>query len=292
MLSISKLAFLATVEYDELNNEDIHTIQEEIDDKLDVLTINSQLMQVFQNELKDGGPSLLDGKVKVVVDSLAAALKAHEKFAFEELFSQLVKVLLVGNSILGEDLIDALTLKNNHKCAVDYLYAIEVYRRAKDLPEARREAALKTAWRRTFLHDEYVIVFERLTGGFGATPKRVIEAMHWESLSISKGLTDEQRRELLMKTAVFKVLSTAYQQNIEKEYLLKPSECYFTSPRDDLRARFQGMPDHQLDTLVNDYQIENKQLDLNINQFGLADLYEEIRDLEERQRTGGYPLEV
>ncbi|RUS23513.1 hypothetical protein BC938DRAFT_475017 [Jimgerdemannia flammicorona] len=268
MLSISKLAFLATVEYDELNNEDIHTIQEEIDDKLDVLTINSQLMQVFQNELKDGGPSLLDGKVKVVVDSLAAALKAHEKFAFEELFSQLVKVLLVGNSILGEDLIDALTLKNNHKCAVDYLYAIEVYRRAKDLPEARREAALKTAWRRTFLHDD------------------------WESLSISKGLTDEQRRELLMKTAVFKVLSTAYQQNIEKEYLLKPSECYFTSPRDDLRARFQGMPDHQLDTLVNDYQIENKQLDLNINQFGLADLYEEIRDLEERQRTGGYPLEV
>ncbi|RUO96662.1 hypothetical protein BC936DRAFT_141656 [Jimgerdemannia flammicorona] len=155
MLSISKLAFLATVEYDELNNEDIHTIQEEIDDKLDVLTINSQLMQVFQNELKDGGPSLLDGKVKVVVDSLAAALKAHEKFAFEELFSQLVKVLLVGNSILGEDLIDALTLKNNHKCAVDYLYAIEVYRRAKDLPEARREAALKTAWRRTFLHDEH-----------------------------------------------------------------------------------------------------------------------------------------
>lgn len=75
---------------------------------------------------------------------------------------------------------------------------------------------------------------------------------------------------------------------VEEDCLLKPGQCYYASPRDDLRTRFPGISDHQLDQLVNDYTIENKRLDLDINQFGLAQLYDEIRILEEMQRTGGY----
>ncbi|RUS15043.1 hypothetical protein BC937DRAFT_92974 [Endogone sp. FLAS-F59071] len=87
MLSIGKLAFLATVEFDELSNEEIHdTVEEEIDDKLDIVLTCNEVVEAFQAVLREkgGGPSLLDGRVKVVVDTTAAGLRVQNKLALEE----------------------------------------------------------------------------------------------------------------------------------------------------------------------------------------------------------------
>lgn len=58
----------------------------EIDDKLDIVLTCSEVVESFQAVLREkgGGPSLLDGKVKVIVDATAAELRTQNKLAFEE----------------------------------------------------------------------------------------------------------------------------------------------------------------------------------------------------------------
>jgi len=84
-----------------------------------------------------------------------------------------VRRLLQKKALSVEDTVDILSLKDNTSTVVDYPTALHLLARAEvglvfaersherrssaqKLPEARRQAAFRTVWRRIYIHDEYV----------------------------------------------------------------------------------------------------------------------------------------
>lgn len=81
--------------------------------------------------------------------------------------------MLQGKALSVEDAADVLSLKDNDSSLEDYVTAVHLISRApvsaerhakavadlvsvQSLPEARQISAVKTIWRRIYIHDEYV----------------------------------------------------------------------------------------------------------------------------------------
>lgn len=88
------------------------------------------------------------------------------------MFKYLVRLLLQGKALSIEDMVDALSLKDNDYRVEDYTTALHLLARAEvsdnifrvqhcakvillqNIPSARRLSAFKNVWRRIFIHDE------------------------------------------------------------------------------------------------------------------------------------------
>jgi nuclear pore complex protein Nup133 len=93
-----------------------------------------------------------------------------------------------GHSVSSEDLIDVLTLKDKDGEEVaDFDTALQIYDRQQDIPASRKESALRTIWRRVYLYDT------------------------WDSLANTSNMSDEELKNRLRATAVYKTIQGAIQ---------------------------------------------------------------------------------
>jgi hypothetical protein len=70
------------------------------------------------------------------------------------------------------------------------------------------------------------------------------------------------------------------------EFILKPTQCLFSSDRADVAARFPDAPDEQIDVLVNDYRQESDVLRRGLEEFDLDGYFKEVVRLQSEYSEG------
>ena len=156
MLSLGKLSQVAQATHQTLDSADVQKAIEGVDDALDLVNTQRDVetqLRAFLSATELRQP--LDKQAQLIAVRAAPALAGQPAFAL--LFTTLVGRLLGGTSLSPEDLVDVLTLKANGEAQQsegDFAAALEVLVRAKAVPEARREIALQSVWRRVYLADE------------------------------------------------------------------------------------------------------------------------------------------
>ncbi len=156
MLSLGKLSQVAQATHQTLDSPAVQKAIEGVDDALDLVNTQRDVelqLRAFLSatELRQSP----EQQAALVAARAAPALASQPAFAL--LFATLVGRLLSGVSLSAEDLVDVLTLKENGEASEsegDFAAALEVLVRAKNVPEARREIALQSVWRRVHLADE------------------------------------------------------------------------------------------------------------------------------------------
>lgn len=261
MLSLGKLCKVAQIDEGEnLDSEKVLQEVESVDDRLDILQAQLRLSDQCKAILESQPQySLLsvEQQVEVLTEHLAPNLA--DRPAFKQLFDRYVRQILAGDALRIEDLIEFYGLKANLNEQVDdFVIALDVFSRAKDLVPGRAHLALKSVWRRIYIHED------------------------WQALKKSSNLSDEDLITCLKSTALYHVLSSSIDPNDSGKVGLpisSPSESFFDpteSLNDDLAIRY---PDHslfELEQLNKDYQAENRKLQHAIESGGLWEYYGEI----------------
>ena len=86
--------------------------------------------------------------------------------------------------------------------------------------------------------------------------------------------SDEQTKELLKETPIFKLLEICH----EFQYaILEPADCIKSIHKDVLKKRFPNLSHPQLDSLENDLDQENKKLSKSIDQNKLDRVLSECK---------------
>ncbi|GAA5919787.1 hypothetical protein JCM1841_005860 [Sporobolomyces salmonicolor] len=261
MLSLGKLTQIAQVTRETLETEPVQRAIEVVDDNLDLVTSQQALRDVFAS-LLSGSESRLSPtqRGEAIVERAAPALKKRP--AFEQLFAKLSARLFEGQALSAEDIIDLYTLKENvQEQAADFAAALEVLVRAKDLPQARKQIALESIWRRVYTQDD------------------------WASLRNAAGLSDEEMAEALRSTAFYATLFNVDRSSVPPSFFLDPSQSFSSATSVELAARHPDLPAPSLDLLLNDYEHENRALAEVVEQHGLEQYCKEIRRLLEEQGT-------
>ncbi|KAI9627190.1 hypothetical protein H4Q26_017508 [Puccinia striiformis f. sp. tritici PST-130] len=221
-----------------------------VDDRLDILQAQLKLSDLCKSIL-DSQPQYsllsLDQQIEVLRQHLAPNLV--DRPAFGQLFDRYVRQIIAGDALKIEDLIEFYGLKANLEEQVeDFVIALDVFSRAKDIVPGRAQLALKSL----------------------------------ASLEKSSNLSDEDLRTCLKSTALYHVLSSSIDPNDSGKVDLpisSPNESFFDptiSLNDDLAIRF---PDHslsELEQLSKDYQSENRQLQEAIESGNVWEFYGEI----------------
>ncbi|PLW07853.1 hypothetical protein PCANC_24721 [Puccinia coronata f. sp. avenae] len=261
MLSLGKLCKVAQIDEGEhLDSEKILQEVENVDDRLDILQAQLRLCEQCKTILESQPQySLfsLEQQIEVLTQHLAPNL--DNRPAFKQLFDRYIRQILAGDALKIEDLIEFYGLKANLDEQVeDFVIALDVFSRAKDLVPGRAQLALKSVWRRIYIHED------------------------WQALKKSSNLSDQDLIACLKSTALYHVLSSAIDPHDSGKVGLpisSPSECFFDltiSLNDDLAIRF---PDHslfELEQLSKDYQAENRKLQESIESGGVWEYYGEI----------------
>ncbi|KAH9465346.1 hypothetical protein Pst134EA_013234 [Puccinia striiformis f. sp. tritici] len=261
MLSLGKLCQVAQIdEAGQIDQEKILQDIEVVDDRLDILQAQLKLSDLCKSIL-DSQPQYsllsLDQQIEVLRQHLAPNLV--DRPAFGQLFDRYVRQIIAGDALKIEDLIEFYGLKANLEEQVeDFVIALDVFSRAKDIVPGRAQLALKSVWRRIYIHED------------------------WQALKKSSNLSDEDLRTCLKSTALYHVLSSSIDPNDSGKVDLpisSPNESFFDptiSLNDDLAIRF---PDHslsELEQLSKDYQSENRQLQEAIESGNVWEFYGEI----------------
>ncbi|WAQ86497.1 hypothetical protein PtA15_7A223 [Puccinia triticina] len=261
MLSLGKLCQVAQIDDGEhLDSEKIFQDIEIVDDRLDILQAQLKLSDLCKSILESQPQySLLslDQQIDILRKHLAPNLA--DRPAFGQLFDRYVRQIIAGDALKIEDLIEFYGLKANLDEQVeDFVIALDVFSRAKDLVPGRAQLALKSVWRRIYIHED------------------------WQALKKSSNLSDEDLITCLKSTALYHVLSSSIDPNDSGKVGLpisSPNESFFDptiSLDDDLAIRF---PDHslsELEQLSKAYQSENRKLQEAIESGGVWEYYGEI----------------
>ncbi|GAA5863802.1 hypothetical protein JCM1840_005771 [Sporobolomyces johnsonii] len=259
MLSLGKLTQIAQVTRQTLETEPVQRAIEVVDDSLDLVTSQQGLRDVFTSLLSGSeSRSSPTQQGEAIVERVAPALK--DRPAFEQLFAKLSARLFEGRALSAEDLIDLYTLKENVKeQSADFAAALEVLVRAKDLPQARKQIALESIWRRVYTQDD------------------------WASLRNATGLSDEEMAEALRNTAFYATLANVDRSSVPSSFFLDPSQSFSSATSVELAARHPDLPAPSLDLLLNDYEHENRALAEVVQQHGLEQYCREIQRLLQEQ---------
>jgi len=156
MLSLGKLSQVAQATHQTLDSPEVQKAIEGVDDALDLVNTQREVetqLRAFLSATELRQPT--DKQAEIIAARAAPSLAGQPAFAL--LFTTLVGRLLSGTSLSPENLVDVLTLKVNGEAQEsegDFAAALEVLVRAKAVPEARREIALQSVWRRVYLADE------------------------------------------------------------------------------------------------------------------------------------------
>ncbi|BGP13786.1 hypothetical protein JCM10213v2_001724 [Rhodosporidiobolus nylandii] len=266
MLSLSKLARLATVSRSTLETEPVQRALEATDDLLDLVRSQENLHTLFAGLLSGSEIALPAAeKGEAVVEHVAPAL--GDRPAFAQQYAKLSGRLFAAESLTPEDLIDLLTLKENvGEQSSDFATALEVLVRAK-LPEARTKVALENIWRRVYIQDD------------------------WASLKAATGLKDEEMAGALRNTAFYATLAAAAGAGHPQSLYLEAPQCFSSATVDELAARYPTLPAPTLDLLLNDYEQEGRVLSEHLQHNDLEAYCKEVLRMLQEGEMGDVSVE-
>ncbi|TXT07474.1 hypothetical protein VHUM_03194 [Vanrija humicola] len=156
--SIAKLSAVA-----EIKSRGDSEARSRLDDELDIINVENAL----QDAIVDAAPTT------VLV----------ERPAYTRLLTQLISRLLAGDALDVEGLVDVLTLKDNIGGRErDAAIALERLVADTALPEARKQVALISVWRRVFIRDD------------------------WAQIAQTAGRSEEAQRQLQRQTLTYQTL--------------------------------------------------------------------------------------
>ncbi|RKP08916.1 Non-repetitive/WGA-negative nucleoporin C-terminal-domain-containing protein [Thamnocephalis sphaerospora] len=263
MLSIGKLAYMATLRPFQLSDDAAQIEIAKFDEQLDTVAMQEHLVSQCRQLLEEGGEIASSVAEQVAFLMQKLATRIADKPAFSKNMRDWLGKLLQGIPLPADDLAEYITLKDYTDDELDdYGRALVILvMNADQLPEARFNAALRTVWRRVILHDNWA----------------KIEA------KMSKS-SDEQMAERLRQTALHHVFVIADGEGIfdnDRAMLLRPREVYFSVAQEELALRFSGANQEQVDALWLDYSAENEQLENVFNTCHFDAFYQEVARLAE-----------
>ncbi|KIL69792.1 hypothetical protein M378DRAFT_69338 [Amanita muscaria Koide BX008] len=252
MLSVGKLSYLEQTFDDSERAED--GILDAFHNGLDFISVHETLLQGLKTALSSlRGRQSLDHQVDVIIKVKAPSLL--EQKAFLQNFKDDVRQLLQGKVLSTEDMVDIMTLKDNTNSVEDYSIALNLLTRTqrKNIPEARRESAFRTVWRRVYVHDD------------------------WDSIRKTANISDRELTLRYRSTALYATLCAIIQdENADIPYV-SPDEALIIPSSIEIVSRWPGMSAEQVEAIVQDYDFERDQL----GDYDLNDVYHRVRELAE-----------
>ncbi|UZJ52508.1 hypothetical protein CBS101457_001828 [Exobasidium rhododendri] len=214
MLSLSKLSYVA-----HLQEHDIASVREQqnielFDDQLDIINVHEKIREDLQGhtveeQTNDLGETL-QGKTEVLCESSPA---------LTQLYISLATKLVAGAVLSSEDLIDLLSLPDGTDDTIEnYTTAIEVFVRAKDIPESRMPEILASLWRRIILHDDWLEVTDT-------------------TLAFT---SDEVLIAKLRNTALYQTLQSTMGNKATANAILSPVKSLLPPSDESVENRFRG----------------------------------------------------
>ncbi|EKM55617.1 uncharacterized protein PHACADRAFT_256352 [Phanerochaete carnosa HHB-10118-sp] len=258
MLSIGKLAYLADAL--ETNSAVDDRIFGAFHDGLDFVSVHDSLLVDLKSALSTSrNRQSIDQQVDVITKAKATKLAVTGRRALQSVFKQLVKRLLQGKALSIEDAADALSLKDNEDEGQleHYVIALRLLVHAK-IPEARKQNAFRSVWRRIYLHDD------------------------WRAIRHTVNTTDAEITKRFRHTALYHALVSTI--HADPEYsacegfiIAEPNDALTMPTLSQLQSRWPGMPDVDVEGILGDYEWESAAL----KELGLEDVVDRIRELAE-----------
>ncbi|KAF8478553.1 Non-repetitive/WGA-negative nucleoporin C-terminal-domain-containing protein [Russula ochroleuca] len=258
MLSIGKLTHLTQMQEDATVDE---SMLDAFHDGLDFVSVHEALTEELKLAVASvPGKQSLDRQVEIILQQKASAIT--DKKVFPLVFKQLVRSLFQGKALSVEDIADALSLKDNDTTISDYATALHLLARGNKIPEARREAAFRSVWRRIYTHDD------------------------WDTIKKTSGVSDAQLNERFRNTALVATLSATLQKRHQPEgYILPPNQALAVPSLAELSSRWPGMSPEQIEALHDDYQEESALL----AEYDLTEAFGRAREVVLDEMMWGRP---
>ncbi|KDR81643.1 hypothetical protein GALMADRAFT_239719 [Galerina marginata CBS 339.88] len=250
MLSIGKLSHLAQMQ--ETNVSDESTL-DAFHDGLDLVSVHESLVEEFRSVLVSVRTrQSIEGQIETIIKSKGGKLGG--KTAFIHIFKDILRQLLQGRALSIEDLVDILSLKDNAESVEDYATSLHLLSSATNLPEARQNSALRTVWRRVYLHDD------------------------WDSLKETADISDDELNARYQGTALYATLCSVMHRS---EFGLDPAEALMIPSTEEIVSRWPGMSTDQVDSMIRDYNSEQDRL----GEWELDGVFGRIKELAEAEVT-------
>jgi len=251
ILSIGKLSQLAQLHETEASVDE--AVLDAFHDDLDFVSVQEKLAQEFKAAAASArGKHSLEVQVENIAKAKAPALTktpSTSKTAFLQIFKNLARDLIQGKALTIEDAADILTLKDNTNSIEDYATALHLLARAQNIPDARKQAAFRSVWRRIYIHDD------------------------WSSLRQTANITDGQLNARFQGTALYATLLAIIPKEHQPEgYELPPSEAAVMPQPPTISSRWPGMPQEEMEALLRDYRSE-------LEELTVEDDYHKVREL-------------
>jgi len=244
MLSIGKLSLLAQTQETNVTDD---TTFDAFHNELDVVSVHEGLVQELRSVLVTVRTrQSIDGQVDTIFNAKGSSLAGRT--AFTHIFKDLLRQLLQGKALSIEDLVELLTLKDNTESVEDFATSLQLLSSLKDLPEARLTSAIRTVWRRVYLHDD------------------------WDTIQQTSGVSDDELNARYQGTALYGTLCSVLQRNQEVK---SPAEALLIPSREVIVSRWPGMSTEQVEALNADYTSEQDQL----GEWELDGIFERIREM-------------
>ncbi|KAF8964670.1 hypothetical protein BDZ97DRAFT_1660027 [Flammula alnicola] len=250
MLSLGKLSYLSQMQ--ESNTMTDESTLDAFHDGLDFVSVHEGLLQEFRSVLVSVRTrQSIDGQVDAIVK--AKGSKIAGKTAFLHIFKDMLRQLLQGKALPIEDIMELLTLKDNSESVEDYATSLHLLNSVTNLPEARKVSAIRTVWRRVYLHDD------------------------WETIQKTADVSDEELNSRYQGTALYLTLCSVLQR--DDGPIIQPSEALMIPTKEEIGSRWPGMSMDQVESLINDYTSEQDTL----GELDLADVFTRIHELATRE---------
>lgn len=231
----------------------------------------AKLAAVAEYKVSGGGPhavSRLDDQLdnisaqRALADDLAddvvpAAL--DQRPALKRVLEDGVDALRAGDALSTEDLVDVLTLKAGDRGG-DGALAIERLQRDDALPAGRANVALKSAWRRIYIRDD------------------------WGAMANTAGRSEEDLRSGLRRTWAYATLAALRATPVTEKFVLSPTNALGTPTEAEITARYPALAAEDVAALMKDHEAEAHVL-LKLVEAGLEKQVQGVRQLVEADAT-------
>ncbi|KAL1411896.1 hypothetical protein Q8F55_002882 [Vanrija albida] len=252
--SIAKLSAVAEIK-SRGDNEERTRLLESIDDELDIINVENALQDAIVLAAPTTGYPKQPSAEGYVAENAKVLV---QRPAYTRLLTQLISRLLAGDALDVEGLVDVLTLKDNIGGRErDAAIALERLVADNDLPEARKQVALISVWRRVFIRDD------------------------WAQIAQTSGRSEEAQRQLQRQTLTYQTLLAIREARAEipPSFILSPKTAAQAPQAVEIAARFPELAAGAVDELLADAQDEIETLDNLIANVGLDERVRAVSEL-------------
>ncbi|CAE6392599.1 unnamed protein product [Rhizoctonia solani] len=226
LLSLSKLSTVAENDLEGFNSGQVQDDLQVYDDQLDLVELQREMRVEFDELVAEanvrGRPS-----IDVQADVLAREL-------IPSTVEDANNALLQRNTLSSYDLVDILTLRVSKPGSASFIDAASVVERTNKQSKELWDI-LRTLWRRAWIEDDWIQVRDQ------------------------SSQTDEQIWHNIQQTAVWRLME--YLLSIHEERLIiPPSEAAIIPTSATLSNRFPDLPNHAIDALLSDLELEEIKL--------------------------------